>query len=329
MTIVYVLISREKDYYYEQLLVSLYSLRRFHPDANVVVLVDDETKQTLTGKRQLISELASEIKIVDVPSNYSPKERSRFLKTSLRSLLKGDFFFIDTDTVIADTLDGFGNFDGEIGAVLDYHAPLNKLIDGNDIRNRIHEIFGVDVSDEQRYFNSGVLFVRDTDKTHQLFDKWRKYWDIAAFEKNECYDQPALLMADREMGHIIQELDGTYNCQILTSFQYLHQAKIIHFFNNQWEGKEKLSPFFEERLYAEIKETGTIPEGTKRLLENPRSAFYSPSYYVEIAQVEFLNTLVGKTLLSFYRKKTIGYSVLKFLCNLRFKAIVAYSKLRQ
>ena len=43
MTAVYILISSGQDLYYEQLLVSLYSLRMHNPELNVVVLVDDVT----------------------------------------------------------------------------------------------------------------------------------------------------------------------------------------------------------------------------------------------------------------------------------------------
>ena len=62
MTAVYILISSGQDLYYEQLLVSLYSLRMHNPELNVVVLVDDVTERTLHGKRSKVRELANEIK---------------------------------------------------------------------------------------------------------------------------------------------------------------------------------------------------------------------------------------------------------------------------
>ena len=51
MTAVYILISNGDDLFYEQLLVSLYSLRMHNPELNVVVLVDEKTERTLHGKR--------------------------------------------------------------------------------------------------------------------------------------------------------------------------------------------------------------------------------------------------------------------------------------
>ena len=44
MTYVYVLVSGKNDLYYEQALMSTYSLRNLMPDASVVLLVDNKPK---------------------------------------------------------------------------------------------------------------------------------------------------------------------------------------------------------------------------------------------------------------------------------------------
>ena len=51
--IVYTLISSEKDYFLEELWVSLYSLRLFHPEATVNVLVDEPTRKYLYPKNTM------------------------------------------------------------------------------------------------------------------------------------------------------------------------------------------------------------------------------------------------------------------------------------
>ena len=48
--IIYVLVSNENDCYLEQALVSIYSLRLYNPDANLLLLVDEETSRTLCFK---------------------------------------------------------------------------------------------------------------------------------------------------------------------------------------------------------------------------------------------------------------------------------------
>lgn len=318
MTVVYVLISGEKDLYYEQALVSLYSLRLYNPDINVVVLTDDITAGNLNGKRGGLEKLGAKIQVVDVPQNYTPKERSRFIKTSFRHFLKGDLLFIDTDTVITDDLSAVDKIDAEIAAVVDYHAPISKLIDADKLRTRMQDIFGADISDEKLYFNSGVIYMKDTPNVRNLFDEWHRYWKIAAFEKDQCYDQPALMMADRSCGHLIQELDGIYNCQVLTSIQYLSKAKIIHFFNNCWEGKETLSPFLDNEFFRKIKVEGGLTEADKNLISDAKSAFYSPDYFMCIEQVKFFSTIVGATFFSLYKKNNLTYRLIAALCKFRF-----------
>ena len=78
--IVYTLISSEKDYFLEELWVSLYSLRLFHPEATVNVLVDESTRKYMEAFPKLC-DMITNIVVVPVPENYNAKQRSRVLKT--------------------------------------------------------------------------------------------------------------------------------------------------------------------------------------------------------------------------------------------------------
>ena len=318
MTAVYILISSGQDLYYEQLLVSLYSLRMHNPELNVVVLVDDVTERTLHGKRSKVRELANEIKVIAVPEGYSPKSQIAVHQDYFPQLPYWRPPFIDTDTVIADTLKDVENTDADVACVLDYHAPLDRQLDGIKIKQNVQSIFKEDVSDENIYYNSGVIWLKDTPVVRNLFDQWNHYWKVAAFEAGKCFDQPALMMADRKCGHIIKELDGSYNCQILTSIQYLNKAKILHFFNNVWQGKEQLSPFLGRGLYEEIKQTGDIPLYTKEMIADCKSAFYAPTYFTCKEQVEFMNDIVGATCFSSYLKCNLTYRFIRLFCRLRY-----------
>ena len=99
--IVYVLVSQESDFYYEMLLLSLHSLRLYHSreDTEVVVVMDQDTHTRLQEMRATLLKEITPLP-VDVPSDYSIKQRSRYLKTNLRELLRGDFLYLDTDTVL-------------------------------------------------------------------------------------------------------------------------------------------------------------------------------------------------------------------------------------
>jgi lipopolysaccharide biosynthesis glycosyltransferase len=126
MKYVYVLTSSEKDYYYEQFLLSLASMRLYNPDAEVVVLIDEKTKQGLTGKRSGYAQFVSEIKIISVPDEYSQKEASRCIKISIPHYVSGEFLFTDCDTIITGNLAPVFSPDIHIGAVLDTHVTLEK-----------------------------------------------------------------------------------------------------------------------------------------------------------------------------------------------------------
>ncbi len=82
--------------------------------AKVNVLVDDISDKHLRNYPELL-ELIDEVVIGNVPENYSPKERSRELKTRVREYIKGDFFYIDTDTIICKSLDGIDEFSEKEG----------------------------------------------------------------------------------------------------------------------------------------------------------------------------------------------------------------------
>ena len=116
--IIYTLVSENSDYYLEQALISVYSLRKHNPEATVELVVDKDTAATLVEKRSKIKEYVTSIVEIDVPREYDKKRRSRFLKTNLRQLVKGDYLFIDCDTVICGKLDEIDAFDGDLAAEL-------------------------------------------------------------------------------------------------------------------------------------------------------------------------------------------------------------------
>ena len=122
--IIYCLVSDTKDYYYEQLLVSLCSLRKYNPDAIVEVVVDKETKDTLVSERAGIYNYVTDVIQIDVPNEFAKKQRSRFIKTRLRELVSGDFFFIDTDTVIIGDLSIIDSIPADVAMAYDANSPF-------------------------------------------------------------------------------------------------------------------------------------------------------------------------------------------------------------
>jgi hypothetical protein len=273
MKYVYVLVSFPGDFFYEQFVLSATSFRMHNPDAHITVLLDEKTKEGLTDSR-CIDKIADEVLSVPVPPELSPKEASRWLKTSVRKHITGDFLFIDCDTIIAAPLQLSFPEQVHIAAALDKHSLLTahhmkRDIQANDKRLGFRSSFNTDV-----HFNSGVIFCRDTPDCHAFFEKWHSLWYFSN-QKGVSIDQAAFNQANYEMRGIISELDGSWNCQISHGgLPFLHRAKIIHYFANSLV--THASPYLlasKDILLAIRQNNGTIPAEIQQMLQNPLSAF--------------------------------------------------------
>ena len=123
MNIAYILISTPNDTFYEQTAISVMTLRKVMPDANVYILVDKDTKSTFKDKRTILEKYSVNIITVDVPEKFNNRDRSRFIKTSMNKYLPDNFIFIDSDTVICDKFD-------KIDSNIDIGMVLNRLQKG-------------------------------------------------------------------------------------------------------------------------------------------------------------------------------------------------------
>jgi len=273
MKYVYVLTSSVNDCYYEQFYLSLASMRIYNPDAEIVVLVDEKTKQGLTGKRSGYAQYVSETKIISVPGEYSQKQASRWIKTSINKYVSGDFLFIDCDTVITEKLEPVFSPEINIGSVLDTHVTLDK--------HHLHDYFKSEVEkagfstpfNKNTYFNSGIIFYRDNSRSKFFFEKWHALW-IESNKKGISVDQPSFNQADCELHNTITELSGGWNCQIShNGLNFLHSAKIIHYYATSLLLLASPYKLASAEILLSIKETGEISKEVTELLHRPLAAF--------------------------------------------------------
>jgi len=283
--IVYTLVSDSSDYYLEQAFISVFSLRKYHPEAVVELVVDKETASTLEGERVNIREYVSSVVRIEVPSDYDKKSRSRYLKTNLRQFVKGDYLFIDCDTVICGKLDDIDLFDGDLAAVADINGPLS--LQDESVITRCGSA-GFPELAGQPYFNSGVMLVKDTPLAHQFYERWFANWQLSA-SKEVTFDQPALCQTNVEMGLPIQELSGIWNCQFKyrQGYTYLSKALIMHYFNpnglKQWTLPTDV-------LFQAVKEKGYVDSTIEKLLRNPKSQLYTILTINKESSYQFFNS---------------------------------------
>lgn len=317
--IVYCIISSDKDIYLEQAWVSIYTLKRYNPDAEVILLVDKDTEATLTGKRAGIRELVTEVIAVETPDGYNAMQRSRYLKTNFRKFITGDLLFIDSDTVIGGSLAGIDNVDAEIACVPDEHRRSSELLAIKTIKQRIRSVFGIQEIDSEFYFNSGVIYVKDTPRTHAFFVDWYEAWKYSAFERNLSFDQPALFVANRNNGCLIKELPGEYNCQIASSLKYLYSGLIIHFFNISIPTlSSEVSIFYGESFYKKLKDYGDISYDVKDVLDDKSRWFNLQANIIDKSHVDFFNTRIGCNIYKSYKEGTMLYKLNESFCVCKF-----------
>ena len=303
--IVYVLVANEKNLYLEEMWVSIFSLRRHHPEATVKVLMDVETKEYLSRFPQLTS-MIDETVVVQTPAGYNAKQRSRQIKTTIRNVLKGDYIFIDTDTVICKPLDGIvediaemKDFRG-IAAVREGHATMKDTL--FPPTGTVKRIFDIDISQSPLMTNSGVMFVADIPFTHEFYKRWNENWKRSCFEKGNSQDQPSLYATDCQYGYVIRELSGIYNAQVAMSLKYYADAVILHWWHMDFIEDQSYSPYFSLKIYQDLKKEGEITPQIEELIINAKQSFVSPTMPVGKEHILFLFSPAGKIFNRIYKE---------------------------
>lgn len=287
--IVYSVVSGFEDVYLPQAMVAAYTARKSNPTADIVLVVDQDTEIVIKEKLPNIIKYVSEVLVVHVPENFGKMHRSRYLKTTLRQNLKGDFLFVDADTVVTDDLSSIDGFEADIACVLDRHSAVSEHEHSIDIQSHIAPL-SLNISDlKDKYFNSGVMYVKDTAKAHQLFEKWHEFWRDS-LKKASGIDQPALAKANMQCSYPIIELDGIWNCQLSDNFiNYFSDAKILHYF-----ASNKRSPYllYDNEIFKEVMEVGDVPQWLIRVLENPQKFFKPHHVLVYGGDINFMKSHV-------------------------------------
>lgn len=272
--IVYVLVSEETDYYYEMVLLSLYSLRLYHPKDNVELVMDEATYQRLIDKKAAILDDVTPI-VVPIPSEYSVLQSSRYLKTMLRELIKGDFLYLDCDTIICESLEDIDTQTSVIGMVADEIGDL-ILTDKwcLDMCNKA----GFTQLKGKPWYNGGVLYVKDEPAAHLLFNTWHQLWKKSVLA-GVSQDQPALCQANYNLNFPIQRISDIWNYQIKKD--NLRGTKIFHYIAQR-------KKYMYVNVLQYIKDRGFIDKTVDKLACNPLTIGYSIYFISHEQSLQYL-----------------------------------------
>ena len=283
MKYVYVLTSTPKDLYYEQALMSAYSLRKHNPNAQIIILVDNKTKASFTeeNKRTALARYASQIISVDFSDDVPNVDRSRLIKTAIPDYVSGSFLYIDCDTIICDDLSDIEKVDAVTGGVLDGHCNLEEHIHKKYFLFRDKKLGFSGTKALGANINGGLVLAKaDTEEqkaeTVALFKAWNEVWKYSAYQKHDKHDQSALNEANYRTGMKMQELSGEWNCQPSHGgLAFLKGAKIIHYYSSEFSGKNYI-PYYklaDKALQMRIKEAGEIHDDVKAMIAEPKFQF--------------------------------------------------------
>lgn len=283
--IVYTLVSDVSDFYLEQALLSVHSLRMHNPNAVVELVVDESTYISFDGKRTKIKEYVNEVHKIETPQGFNNVQRSRYLKTNLRKFVTGDYLFVDCDTVICGSLAEIDKIDAEIAMVADLNGELT--LSNIDVIQRYRDAgFGDAVG--LPYFNSGVIYAKDTDEVHQFYADWNANW-CKSDNNGVKFDQPALCATNAKHGFLIKEMSGVWNCQFKyrDGYKLLKSALILHYFSNNGQGKRH---YAQDRIFEYIKEKGTIDHVVDNMVRHPKTTLYTVMTINDDKAFEYFNS---------------------------------------
>lgn len=301
--LLYVLVSSVNDLYLEQAYVSMYSAKKYMPDCHVVLLVDKNTYDGFVGIREKEVSLADEIIVVDLDTKLSSQKRSRILKTGARNYIEGDYLFIDADTIIVRDLSCVDSFNFPIGACRDTHSNFQEN-PYRDLGIRDARALGIDISSEQEYFNSGVIYVKDIPETHAFYAEWEKNY-CAGYEKGVTMDQPSFALTNIRLKYPIKKIPDIWNCELKHGIKYLKNAYIVHYLcTNVSSGNDRqLFLLNDAAVMQDIKRTGIIPEKIKSVILDPFEGIADTTHCFAGNDLDFFRTKTFDYFLKLYKRK--------------------------
>lgn len=304
--IVYTLVCSNNNLYFQQARISTYSLKFYTPSSYIVVVVDEPTMNYIKNEKTDFNKYVDEFIVVDIPVNYNAMQRSRFLKTRLRNIVKGDFLYLDTDTVIAGNLEEIDNCEYDIAGVYDSNRPYpigNSSYVSDWYINSHTKQLEWDSLEGCPNYNGGVLYVKDTPPAYSFYDKWHQLW-LECVSKGLNIDMIALCRANKELEFCIKELPGKWNCQIQRNgLSMVGEALVIHCFTG---GNLSCYSLCDEQLLRRLYGQKQIDEDIIELVKNARNAFSCETVVVPLADVAIMHT----SMFILYKKHHLCFRVL-------------------
>ena len=226
----YVLADDGLGQYADMACVSAASLKRVHPHLEIVLLCDTPTADAIRRRAHPLGTIVDTIISASAPGP-SVAERSRWLKTSLRRLVRGDLLYLDVDTVVVGPIDLHVDARTHLLAAPDACDAWGRPVQATEPWvDRLFSRLGWTMP--ALYRNAGVIVVRDSAAGRQLGDRWHAEWS-RSLAAGSHRDQPALNAAIGTMPGTVGLLPLRYNAMPTYRPWLARGARVYHFWSEQ------------------------------------------------------------------------------------------------
>lgn len=256
-TICFVLAAKDLGLYADMSAVAALAVRRLHLQARIILVTDEPTAHAIDHGNHALANIVTEI-VVQPTGTDAPTVSSRHLRTILRQLVKGDYVYLDGDTVAVRPLDRGWPGGADLAVARDRNqwgiTPL-ALPSVEKLRAKLGWEFLMD-----RYLNAGVMFVRDTPAAHAFYAEWHRRWK-QALSLGIWQDQFSLNSASTTGTATIAILPDRDNWVTHSTAMLRGRARIFHFFASVYGDEIPVSTLL-GHLINRFQRDGALDEAT-------------------------------------------------------------------
>jgi hypothetical protein len=227
MKAVFSVTSNGSDKFEVMTRLALISLRLTNPEIKAIIAMDSDTHRNLTARKSTLIREADDIVIIQTPEG-DQIFRNRFVRTSVRSSLKGDYLHLDSDILIRGRLDDVFSSRGDIAAALNHsqESPERQVWSEDALANKT---MGWRVN-PSRNLNAGVILFRDTETVRDFCILWNRRLIEAYKRLGRPNDQAPFNASLEEKGIAPTVLESRFNAQFQANPSVVTGAVIWHFY---------------------------------------------------------------------------------------------------
>ena len=249
MKIIYVITSAGRDAYTAMTRVSAASLRMTNPQARVAVACDRETDRAVRAAQDPLLGDVDEWLAFETPPGEAAF-RNRFLKTSLRQRVSGEYLFLDSDTVVRDALSAVFRMPGDLAAAPNHSREnISGQIWEGDVATLAEMGW---TTDPALYVNGGVMRVSDSDGARRFYRLWHEKWLASYRQLRKHNDQPGLNAAIHEARIECARLPVRYNAQIGAYPVAMRDAAVWHYNASlEWQAFSRIDELIQQAVRSD------------------------------------------------------------------------------